>query len=100
MLKTLPLVSLALLLFASHGHTAGSGEAAVAVPRDEIRIMDKAQRNACDCCDSCRAAVHREVAPQKKERPAKNGCGECCARCGKAKKPSPQDTPPPEILEK
>src|SRR4051812_32872213 len=54
--------------------------------------------DSCACCQKCAAAM-KSVKPKEKEPPVRNGCRECCARCGKDKKPT-QEEFPPEIIEK
>lgn len=55
------------------------------------------KENPCDCCQKCVAAM-KSIEPKPEEQPAaKDGCEECCARCGSDKKPTPERFPP-EIL--
>ena len=49
---------------------------------------------ACSCCKMCLAAK-REVQGKEEGPPAKNGCRDCCRRCG----PLPDERKmPPEIV--
>ena len=60
------------------------------------QVDSSTTESACDCCQKCRAA--KRPITSKEERPADNGCKDCCERCGD-RLPAPEEIPP-EIIEK
>ena len=69
------------------------------LPPGRIEMPDKSQEDDCDCCQKCKAAK-KPVLPQEEEGPAiKDGCAECCERCGRALPSAPVETPP-DIIDK
>lgn len=58
------------------------------------------QELACDCCQKCKAARKPVLPGLPEEKPGdKNGCEDCCKRCGRPVQPAPEEIPP-EIIEK
>jgi hypothetical protein len=70
------------------------------LPPDRIEMQDGSKEDDCDCCQKCQAAK-RPVAPKVEPGATtpKDGCEDCCDRCGKALPSVPEDTPP-DIIEK
>jgi hypothetical protein len=52
---------------------------------------------ACDCCMKCRAA-QKPVSGKEEGPPAKNGCRDCCEKCGR-KLPLDPQFPPEKVPE-
>ena len=50
---------------------------------------------ACSCCKQCMAAK-KEIRGKEEGPPAKNGCRDCCRRCGTV--PHDKRKMPPEIV--
>jgi len=48
---------------------------------------------ACSCCKVCKAA-RRDVQGKEEGTPSKNGCLECCRRCGSTESLDPRKLPP------
>jgi hypothetical protein len=100
MRKLAVLISLTLLLAAPLTRAAATNIEEPALPPDRIQMPDKSQEDDCDCCQKCEAAK-RPIAP--KEEPGstqkKNGCEDCCARCGRPLPTTPQESPP-DIMDK
>ena len=69
------------------------------VTSDKHELQDGLKANACDCCNKCMAAKS-SIKSKEDEVPAdKNGCQDCCQRCGKVLKSFPEENPP-ETIEK
>lgn len=59
------------------------------------------QEDACDCCQKCKAA-RRPTKPSpelEEDKTRKNGCDDCCMKCGRPVQPAPEEIPP-EIIHK
>jgi hypothetical protein len=78
-------------------HAADKHEVGIVPPDDEE--MDASKREACDCCQKCKAAKSPIESSEKQPPKHKNGCEDCCGECGKELKPSQQEHPP-EVIEK
>ena len=78
-------------------HAAEQHEVGVVPPDGEE--MDASKREACDCCQKCKAAKRPIESSEEQPPKHKNGCEDCCAECGKELKPSQQEHPP-EVIEK
>ena len=69
------------------------------VHTDKQDIKDRTREYACDCCQKCKAARRPQVEPEEQGPLEKNGCKDCCERCGRPVQPAPEEIPP-EIIEK
>jgi hypothetical protein len=90
-----------LLLLASAPPNAGAvtpGEPEK-LPPSRIEMPDKAQEDACDCCQKCEAARRPELHPEKEGTDNGNGCDDCCERCGRVLPNTPHESPP-DIIDK
>lgn len=66
-------------------------------------ISDQDREAACDCCQKCKAATRnlksQEEKSDEKGVEEKDGCRDCCDKCGRIVPPAPEDVPP-EIIKK
>ena len=69
------------------------------VSSDRHELQDESKANACDCCQKCMAAKSLIQSKEDEGSADKNGCQDCCQRCGKVLKPYPEENPP-ETIEK
>lgn len=65
------------------------------VSTDIEDMQDKTREKACDCCGKCKAA-RKPVQPGQQQQSSlkRNGCEDCCKRCGRPILPDPEDIPP------
>jgi hypothetical protein len=99
MQRTPSLVTFLLLTSLVAGTVHGAAERPTPAPPGAANEQpEQPDRDACDCCQKCSAAM-KDIKETEKEPPARDGCRDCCAKCGKEKKPTEQSFPP-EILEK
>jgi hypothetical protein len=101
MRKLAVLIGLTLLLTAPLSRAAAATmEEPGQLPPDRIQMPDKSQEDDCDCCQKCEAA-RRPVVPKEEAGSSKkkNGCEDCCARCGRPLPNAPQQSPP-DIIDK
>ena len=69
------------------------------LPAGNLEIQDKSKEIACECCQKCKSA-QRPTKPQEEEgHDVKDGCEDCCKRCGGAVPLTPDEIPP-EIINK
>ena len=69
------------------------------LPPDRIEMQDGSKADDCDCCQKCKAAKSPITPKEEPGANLKDGCEECCDRCGKALPSVPEDSPP-DIIEK
>jgi len=69
------------------------------LPPDRIELQDGSKEDDCDCCQKCKAAQRPVLPKQEAGADKKDGCQDCCDRCGKALPSVPEDSPP-DIMEK
>jgi hypothetical protein len=62
--------------------------------------QDKAKSDACECCQKCKAAKSPIKSEEKEGKEIKDGCEDCCTKCGEVLKPAPEATPPEQIEKK
>ena len=68
------------------------------LPPDRIEMQDGSKADDCDCCQKCKAAKS-PIKPKTEEGATlKDGCKDCCERCGKPLQPS--NDIPPEVIDK
>jgi hypothetical protein len=68
------------------------------IPPAQDESLDRAKQYACDCCQKCTAAKSTIKSQAEEDSSKKDGCEECCERCGKDLTPTPAT--PPEIIDK
>lgn len=99
------LMSIALLLLLQSCVTRADGEqmshrvnGKFAPDVQDVQESPK-QEEACACCQTCKAA-RKPVQPDLQEDlTSKNGCDDCCQKCGRPVQPAPEQIPP-EIIQK
>jgi len=78
------------------------------VTTDTEVIQEQAKKDACECCQKCKAAKSSLRPKAAEGRPITDPCKDCCDRCGTVLQPAPEDIPPdvidkrrtPDIIEK
>jgi hypothetical protein len=66
-------------------------------PSDQFK-MQGSKKEACDCCQNCKAAKNHIESKEKEGAAIKDGCEDCCKQCGTAMPPTPDEIPP-EIID-
>ena len=95
-------ISFALLLMLSSVMpvTGENERKELSAPSERNRQVDKDEQRereiACNCCKACREA-RKEIRGKEEGPPAKDGCRDCCRRCGPTQLPD-QRKMPPEIV--
>ena len=69
------------------------------LPAGNLEIQDKSKEIACDCCQKCKSAKSAVKPKVEEGQDVKDGCEDCCKRCGGAVPLTP-DKIPPEIINK
>jgi hypothetical protein len=100
MTKAAVIIGLALLLLSpvAKAHSAEISAGTNSTSHG-VDMQDKKQETACDCCQKCKAAKSNLKTKEDEEALEKDGCGDCCTRCGEPLTPRVDDTPP-EVIEK
>jgi hypothetical protein len=78
------------------------------VTTDTETIQEQSKKDACECCQKCKAAKSQLKAKEPEASPITDPCKDCCDRCGTVLQPAPEDIPPdmidkrrtPDIIEK
>jgi hypothetical protein len=78
---------------------AAMSEEPAKLPPDRIELQDGPKEEDCDCCLKCKAAKRTITPKEEAGATPKNGCADCCDRCGKALPLAPEESPP-DIIEK
>jgi hypothetical protein len=69
------------------------------LPSGQPELQDRSTEDACDCCQKCTAARKTIIPHQEEGTAEKNGCEDCCDRCGRPMPPAPESIPP-EVIKK
>jgi hypothetical protein len=69
------------------------------LPPDRIKLQDGSKEDDCDCCQKCKAAKRPVLPKEEAGSDKKNGCEDCCDRCGKVLPSVPEESPP-DIIDK
>jgi hypothetical protein len=69
------------------------------LPPGRIEMPDGSKEDDCDCCQKCKAAKRPVIPKEESGSDKKDGCQDCCDRCGKTLQSAPDESPP-DIIDK
>jgi len=69
------------------------------LPPGRIEMQDGSKEDDCDCCQKCKAAKRPVIPKEESGSDKKDGCQDCCDRCGRPLPSAPEESPP-DIIDK
>lgn len=89
-------ISVLLLTLSAVLPVQGENQEPAQLPDQDRQVERSGERKreiACSCCKQCRAAK-KEIRGKEEGPPPKNGCLDCCRRCGSSDVQDPRKLPP------
>lgn len=89
------------LTFSALGEVwAATFDEPVQLPPGRTDQQEKSQEDDCDCCQKCKAAKKPITTSEEGSEDGTSGCEQCCERCGRKLPSGPDQSAPPDIIEK